>query len=321
MTTAPMPPTTLNDGLVPRHRLAPGCCAVMTPWLRCARPWTSATDFSTRRSTTRTRPRSAGPSGECRARAKIFGLNRPRSQAVPRPRPAIPLGRGQPAPDAPRRARPGARPLAQSEPGPAMSEVVEALLTCPRAGAGPLRGRLPTTPSDCWTKSSRPPASHRASTRSSCTPLSPGPNSWHGTNPSASDPGVGPAGPAWNPGDSDDPLTRIAAAHRISPAQAVLAWHVAAGSSPAQVRGPGPTGGQPRRAPGSPLTPDGVAAITALAAPTADSSTATRDPRRTDTVPVMSPLARDPPRPGPGTAAASSRTRYLALPRRPDGPA
>ena len=44
---------------------------------------------------------------------------------------------------------------------------------------------------------------------------------------------------AWSPlarmeseGDGDDPLTRIAAAHGISPAQAVLAWHVARGIVP-----------------------------------------------------------------------------------------
>ena len=79
---------------------------------------------------------------------------------------------------------------------------------------------------------------------------------------------------AWSPlarmefeGDGDDPLTRIAAAHRISPAQAVLAWHVARGIVPV------PKSADPARQVANlaaleiTLTPDEVAAITALGRP------------------------------------------------------
>jgi diketogulonate reductase-like aldo/keto reductase len=79
---------------------------------------------------------------------------------------------------------------------------------------------------------------------------------------------------AWSPlarmeseGDGDDPLTRIAAAQRISPAQAVLAWHVARGIVPL------PKSADPARQAANlaaleiTLTPDEVATITALGRP------------------------------------------------------
>ena len=68
-------------------------------------------------------------------------------------------------------------------------------------------------------------------------------------------------------GDGDDPLTRIAAARGISPAQAVLAWHVARGIVPL------PKSADPARQVANlaaleiTLTPDEVAAMTALGRP------------------------------------------------------